>query len=605
MWRDHVAGRKILLLLDDALDSDQVRPLLPGTAGCLALVTSRRRLRALDDDLAIGLDAMPPDVAVRLLLRLADRRDLRPDDPALAEIAATCGCLPLALGMAARRLHYHPAWSAGDLAADLREAHQRLGLLRTEQLSVAATFRLSYQDLTIDQQRMFRRLGLHPGPDFDAYAAAALDDIGIEAARRVLDDLYDHYLVSELARGRYRFHDLIREYAHRAAEEDRSSERIAAADRLLDYYLHVARLADRRIGRAAPVVAIAPPKHVPAMHSDSEALAWMEAERVNLDATAQFAASRDRPGHAAAIPAASHEFLRRHGRWREGLAMDRLAVTAARRGDGQLAEARALADLADMQFLTDDLPAAIGSLKQALDLYVSMGNRLGEANTLTQLGAVNLEAGDAPAASDLLAEAFKIYQAIGNRLGEANVLSQLGAVQEATGDLGAAEAGLTRALKLYRGLGERLGQAAALIRLGSVQNAGGQWAVAVSSVTAALDMYHDLGDRPGEARALNSLGELAAAAGRLEQARDYYQRALEIARSMAPREEARALEGLGRYRIGCSDREHGADLLRQALFIYQQIRPPQAERIERIRSDLGSFDEADPRQAAPPAVGSA
>ena len=589
MWRDHVAGRRILLLLDDALDSHQVRPLLPAAAGCLTLVTSRRRLTSLDDDVAISLDALPPDMAMRLLLRLADRRDLQEGDPALAEIAAACGCLPLALGMLARRLHHHPAWTAQDLAADLREARERLGKLRTEQLSVSAMLDLSYADLTTDQQRMFRRLGLHPGADFDAYAAAALDDIGIEAAADVLEGLYDHYLVSESAKGRYRFHDLIREYAHAVAEADRPGERIAAADRVLDYYLHVARLADRRIGRAAPVVAVVPPRHMPPMDSNAQAIAWLEAEHVNLHATAQFAAGRDRPGHAAAIPAATHEFMRRQGHWREGLAMERLAVAAARHGDGQLAEARALADLADMQYLTDDLPGATGNLERALDLYISMGNRLGEANTLTQLGTVRFAAGDPLSASDRLAEALKIYQAIGNRLGEANALTELGAMQEASGDLGAAEGGVTRALDLYTELGQRLGQAAALIRLGSVQATAGRPAAAVTSVTTALGLYHDGGDRPGEARALNSLGELATGAGTLEQAGDYYQRALAIARSMAPREEARALEGLGRCRIGGSEPEQGNVLLRQALDIYQQIRPPQTERIERILNDLGSF----------------
>ena len=170
-------GQRLLLVLDDADDSDQVRPLLPGTGGALVLITSRRRLTALDDATIISLDTLPPGDAAGLLARLAARPGLDPADPAISEIAALCGRLPLALGMVARQLYHHPAWTPAELAADLAGARDRLALMHAEDLSVAAAFDRSYQDLTAPEQKVFRCLGLHPGTDFDAYAAAALADV--------------------------------------------------------------------------------------------------------------------------------------------------------------------------------------------------------------------------------------------------------------------------------------------------------------------------------------------------------------------------------------------------------------------------------------------
>ena len=179
LWRDRLAERQLLLILDDAADSDQVRPLLPGAGGSLVLVTSRRHLSALEDATAVSLDTLPPGEAAALLVRLAARAGLSPDDPAVAEITRLCGYLPLAIGMVARQLHHHPAWTAAGRAAELAAARDRLELMATENLSVAAAFNLSYEDLTGDQQRLFRRLGLHPGTDIDGYAAAALDGTGL------------------------------------------------------------------------------------------------------------------------------------------------------------------------------------------------------------------------------------------------------------------------------------------------------------------------------------------------------------------------------------------------------------------------------------------
>ena len=248
LWRDRLAGRQLLLVLDDAASSEQVRPLLPGAGGSLVLVTSRRRLTALEDARTISLDTLPPGEAAGLLVRLAARPGLSPADPAVAEITRLCGYLPLAIGMLARQLHHHPAWSPTGRAAELAAAVDRLELLETENVSVAAAFDLSYADLTPDQQRLFRRLGLHPGADIDRYGAAALEGTGLAAARRGLEALYDQYLLTEPAPGRYRMHDLIREHARALADRlDPDDDLDQATDRLMNYYQETAARACRRL----------------------------------------------------------------------------------------------------------------------------------------------------------------------------------------------------------------------------------------------------------------------------------------------------------------------------------------------------------------------
>ena len=236
-WRDQVAGKKILLVLDDAASREQARPLLPGSAASLVLVTSRQRLTALADATVISLDTLPPDQAAVLLARLAARPGIRAEDAAVAEVTRLCGHLPLAIGMLASQLRHHPAWTTGQLADGLAYARDRLSLTYAGNLPVAAAFGLAYADLTPDEQRLFRRLGLIPVPDFDAHAAAALDGTTLDRAARRLGELHDLHLLTEPVSGRYRLHDLLREHARALAAADDTAESDAAAGRLLDYYL--------------------------------------------------------------------------------------------------------------------------------------------------------------------------------------------------------------------------------------------------------------------------------------------------------------------------------------------------------------------------------
>ena len=576
LWRDHLADKRLLLVLDDAAGHDQVRPLLPGTAGSLVLVTSRRHLTALEDVQVISLDTLPPDDAARLLVRLAARPGLDPGDNAVREISRVCGYLPLAVGMLARQLHHHPAWSAAGLAADLRAARHRLELMRAENLSVAAAFDLSYQDLTSAQQRLFRRLGLHPGTEIDAYAVAALDDSDLDATRRHLDGLYDHYLLAEPARGRYRMHDLIGEHARVLAAADPTADRDAALDRLLGYYLHTARSASRYLTRRIPAgpraSTVVPPAHTPDLSGSKDAAAWMDAESVNLHAAVGYAAAHGLPDYAIAIPAAMHGFLRYRGHLDEVVALHHVALDAARHAGDQIAEANALTDLGDIQHLTGAYPAATASLTRALEIHRSHGDKQGEAHALCILGYIQHLTGDNRTAVLSLTSALDLYRGHGDRLGEAGTLAYLSEVQVATGDYPAAKASLTRALELHHDLGTQVQEAAVLNFLGVVQQATGEYQAAAATQARALQLQREVGNRLAEAKTMRDLGLAQRAAGDYTAATTSLTRALELDRDLGHRiGEARAVHHLSTIQHLTGDYSGAAAGLARALELYRDL----------------------------------
>jgi len=585
-WRDHVAGKQILLLLDDASGHEQIRPLLPGTAGSLVLVTSRRRLTALDDAAVISLDVLSSGEAAALLVRLAARPGLRAEDPGVGEITGLCGYLPLAIGMLARQLRHHPAWTVGQLGADLAAARDRLALMHAENLSVAAAFGLSYTDLTPDQQRLFRRLGLHPGPSIDAYAAAALDATSPETARRHLDQLYDHHLITEPAPGRYQLHDLLREHACTLAAADDPVASNEAIGRLLDYYLHTALAAGQHFTpwasacrRPAPCV---PPAQAPGVSTLGQAAAWLDAERANLHAAADYAADSGRSPHAIAMAAAMGGFLIARGHWDQSTALHQTALAAARRADDRLGEADTLAELGIVQRETGDYPAATASWARARALYGDAGDLPGQANVLNQLGFLHVLTGDYPAAAASHDQALALACRAGDRLTEAAALINLGVLQQLTGDYAAAAASHLQALALCCDLGNLQGQAYALNDLGLVQQETGDYPAAAASHQQALSLFADLGNRLGQAAALNRLGELATRTANTAQAREDHAQALAIARDIgAAPEEARALEGLGQAHLRDGNPGEAATQLRQALTIYQRIGAPAAQRVQK------------------------
>jgi tetratricopeptide (TPR) repeat protein/transcriptional regulator with XRE-family HTH domain len=475
LWRDRLAERQLLLVLDDAASSEQVRPLLPGTGASLVLVTSRRHLSALEDAIAISLDTLPADEAAALLVRLSGRPALNPADPAVSEIIRSCGYLPLAIGMVARQLHHHPAWSLAGRAVELAAARDRLEMMATENLSVAAAFDLSYADLTQDQQQLFRRLGLHLGADIDAYAAAALDDTGLSAARRGLEALYDQYLLTEPAQGRYRLHDLIRAYARGLAGHlDPERDRDEAIGRLLDYYQRTAASAESLLAlHTRPALACAAgaePVAVPVLADREQALTWARAERASLLACLDHLTGTGQPGRVIALTA---------------------GIAALLRHDGLSAEA--IIRHATALELTGDYPAAVRDQEEALGIYRGIGDRHDQANALGYLGMVRRTTGDYPGAARDLGESLSLFRALGNRGGEVTVLNESGTLHRVCGDLDQAGSIHQQALDLAREIGSSWDEAHALAGLGRCALASGHAAEAEANLRQALEIFQRIG----------------------------------------------------------------------------------------------------------------
>ena len=580
LWRERVAGRQLLMVLDDASGSRQVRPLLPYSSGSAVIVTSRQMLTALPGTVRIPVGELAPDEAAGLFAATAARPDVHPEDDAVAAIVDLCGYLPLAISLTAGQLRYHDSWTAASLADDLAGAGDRLSLMAAEYESVGAAFALTYQNLAPDLQRLFRRLGLHVGADFDIYAAAALDDAAPERTRGRLDRLFGHHLVDEPQHGRYRCHELIREQSRLLAAAEPAAERAAIRRRLLDYYLHTARAADVYFARrpAAPALPAGTkvPAHAPAFRTRPDALAWMSAERLNLHAAAGAAASPEHLGYAGVIASALHGFLRTEGYFDQARDLFGTVIGAARACADRVREADALTDLANVERLADHYQAAAEHLDQALALYRADGQgRLGEATALLNLGSERYSVADYRAATDNFTMALKLFRDHGDRLGEVTALDHTGVVQHARGDLPAARASLTAALARCGNFGNDFAEASALNHLGIVQQAYGEYRAALASQQRSIALYIAQGDRRGEATARNNLaavqlelGDHAEAARNLAQARKLYQD-LGIQHG-----EANVLNHLGMVRHATGDYAAAIGCQTLAMKIYRRLGDP-------------------------------
>jgi tetratricopeptide (TPR) repeat protein len=590
LWRDRLAGKRVLLVLDDAMGQSQVEPLLPAGQGCLTLITSRRRLVALDGALPLALDTLEPDKAAELFCILAHRAPTGTDRALVAETVRLCGYLPLAIVLLAGRLAHHARWTIAQVAADFAAAQDRLGELDIGERAVYAAFTMSHGNLPPELQRLFRRIGLHPGPDIDAYAAAALDDIPMATVRRRLEALFVDHLLDETAAGRYRMHDLLREYARSLAGDDPAEDRRAAIDRLLDYYQCAGGAADRYLARETrphPPADDTVSTGKPRLSSHGDALAWIRAERANLLACLDYVASSNQPSRVIGLTSVLSGLLRVDGPWPDAIALHQRAVTAAQRSGDRLGEANALNDLGLVRYWTDDYPGASDLQQQALTIYREIGDRLGEARALTDLGRVRYSTDDYPDATDLQQQALMICREIGHSRGEAEALHCLGRVRYWTGDYPGSADFQQQALTIYREIGDRAGEAEALHCLGRVRYRTGDYPSSADLQQQALTINRDIGDRVGEASALTDLGWVRYWTGDYPGSAELQQQALTIYREIGnPRGEANALHCLGRVHYVTGGYPGSADLQQQVLAIYRDIGDRNGE--ARALSCLGS-----------------
>ncbi|MFE7487117.1 BTAD domain-containing putative transcriptional regulator [Kitasatospora sp. NPDC057541] len=420
LYRSLLADRRVLVLLDNARNAEQVRPLLPGSAGSLALVTSRDGLAGLtacDGARRLVLDVLPQPDAVELLARITGADRTRAEPRAAAELAAACGHLPLALGIAAGRLAERPHRTLVDHAAELRDAEDRLTALQIDgdaTSAVRVAFDLSYRALRPTAQRLFRLLGLAPGSRISTAAAAALSGSAPAATRPVLDRLAAAHLLHPAGPDRYRLHDLLRCYAaDRATAETAPADRAAARERLCSWYLHHAEAAARLLTprrRRLPLTAAGPWYEPPGFTTPAEARQWCESEHSHLLETVRYAAEHGLDGHAWQLPVALWGHFRAGPYLADWMEADRSAVAAARRIGDRGGEGRARNDLAAALSAQGRHEPALGELRTARALLASVGDRAGEADVLGNLGRQSLLTEQYEAAGTYFREALAILR---------------------------------------------------------------------------------------------------------------------------------------------------------------------------------------------------
>ncbi|MFG2956383.1 cyclophane-containing RiPP biosynthesis TPR protein HaaT [Streptomyces sp. NPDC048291] len=576
MWRSRLAGKKALLILDNAASYRQLEPLLPGGSGCLVLVTSRRRLVA-SEEVVMSVEALPPDHAVDLFVRLSGRPADGIDRGVVDELVRLCGCLPLGVSLLAARLRHHPSWTAEDLRGRLVAARDRLGELRAGERAVTATFDLSYRDLAPERQRFFRQLGFFPGTDLDTHVGAALGEVSVLAARRHLEALYDDHLIDEQPGSRYRLHDLLRDYARGlAVEGDSMDDHVQAVERVCTYYLAALTAANGHIVRSGAAVPPAPDGssrvETPALGSRTEALSWLEAERANILAAVRQANTLALHDLVVRLAAAMAPFLRQAGPWDQAVGLHRTAAEAARHTGDQRARGDALAELGVVRRFMAAYPQAIEALNDAVTAYEAVDERRGKADALNQLGIVWYLTADNADAARAQAEALALYRELGYRLGQANALADLGMTRRQMSRFDAAVETQSEALTIYRELGDRYGEANSLRDLGVVHCLMGAYEVAARHHQEAFDIYLELDDREHQAYALNELGVVRRLTGDTEGARTAHSQALTHFTELGDRfGRANSIRHLGAVERVAGDATEAIRLLEEALDVYREL----------------------------------
>ncbi|MFC9995906.1 ATP-binding protein [Nocardia sp. NPDC127526] len=574
MWRDRLSGRRVLLVLDDARDHAQIEPLLPGGRECLTLVTSRRRLIALDEALPLALEVLDPGPAIDLFTRLANRAPAtNTDQVAVAELVRLCGYLPLAIVLLAGRLAHHATWSLTGLADQFAAATDRLTELQAGNRAVRAAFTVSYQSLTLRQQRVFRRLGLHPGPHIDAEAVAALADLPLLAAREELEALYTDHLIDEIVPGRYRLHDLLRVYTLTLTRDDPASENNQALGRLLDYYQSTALIADRWLAcRTCPTVATPlPPSLTPEFGDEIQAMAWMRLERANLLACLEYIALHQ-PSRMVRLTELLAGLLERDGPWPLAEQLHQRAAEAAEQLGKQAAHASALDDLGTIKWRSGDFEQAANLHQRALAIFRETGNRLGQANALNNLGLLRRTTGDPVQAVDLHQRALAIFRETGNCLGQGKALNSLGNVHLLIGEYGRAAHLYKQALTIFQKIGNCFGRASTLNNLALLHQDAGEYGEAADLFKQALMIYQVTGNRLGEANSFNNLGLVCRDTGDYAQAADLSRQALTIFQETGNRHgQAGALNSLGNVSWYIGKNEQAIYLYEQALTIFREL----------------------------------
>jgi tetratricopeptide (TPR) repeat protein len=571
-WRNRLAGKKVLLVLDDAAGRAQVEPLLPGTAGCLVLITSRLAVIVLDGARQLSLSILPPDPAIELFRRLADR----PQDGAnaIAKLAELCGYLPMAITVLAGRLALHPRWDITAFTDDFAAARDRLAELATEDLEdleVAAAFEMSYQHLPETRQRLFRLLGLHPGTDIYASAAAALTDVPLGQCRRELEALYNVHLIDELGRDHYRFHDLIREYARKLTNHDDPGGH-QAIKQLLDYYLDRTDKADKSL-RALPGTPV--PKD---FESRDHALTWLDTERPNLIAAVSLAESTGLYRAAMQLPLNLDMYLRWRRNFDELRCIALISLDAAGRLGDQHSQGLALANLGAARWELRRFDEALAACQAAVKIFRETGERHSEGLALTNLGIALWKLRRFDEAVGACRAAVKIFRETGESHGEGHALANLAAALVEERRFEEAIQACRDALTIFRETGERHGEGVALDNLAAALAGQCRFEEAISACRAAVKIYRETGDRHGEGHALANLGAALREESQFDEAITACRDAAAIFKQTGdPHHQGVALANLAAALAGQCQFDEAITACRDAAAIFRQAGDPHGE----------------------------
>jgi DNA-binding SARP family transcriptional activator/tetratricopeptide (TPR) repeat protein len=584
-YRTLLADRRVLVVLDNAGSADQVRPLLPGGPGCLALVTSRDRLDSLvvhEGAARLRLEPLPPGEAQALLARGIGADRAAADPGSVAELARLCAHLPLALRIAAANLAAGRTGLAGYLAQLRAGRLDRLAVAGGGQAAVRATFDLSYAALADPARRLFRRLGCVPGVELTVPVAAALTGADPLAAGRALDELAAAHLLSELAPGRFGTHDLLRDYAAGLAGGMPPGDPEETRAALTGWYLAGAGAAASRIQPdqlRLPDAGDPPPAAGgPEWDQPARAVAWLDAERGNLVLLARHAADHGPAPAAWRLAHTLRAYLARGGHAAELRAIARAGLAAAGTAGDLTGQAAARLALGTGQLVQQRYPAAIEQFQQAAGAAGAAGWDEGAAVALTNLATAYQGAGRRGEAAEQYAAALALHERLGRPDRQAAVLCNLGNTRWELGELDRAADHLTRGLELFRAHGSRAWQAIALNNLGIIRLEQGRPDTALEHLTEALAINQEIGNRVSEAGTIRALADVHREAGRHAPALELAETAVRLARELQHRAlEAAALNTVAAVhrRDGRPDRALAPD--RDALALVRRTAQPHLE----------------------------
>jgi DNA-binding SARP family transcriptional activator/Tfp pilus assembly protein PilF len=537
LYRSLLAGKRMLILLDNARTVAQVRPLLPGAPGCLVLVTSRDQLGplvAIDGAYPLNVALLSPVEARELLDRRLGRDRTSAEPAATDEIVTQCAGLPLALAIAAARAATRPALPLARLADELGAGESGLDAFvgADPAADVRAVFSWSYRALSDGAARLFRLLSLHPGPDIGGPAAASLCALTRRQAAPLLRELVEASLLTEHVPDRYSFHDLLRVFAAElSAGEDREPDRMAATRRILDHYLQTAYAGAALLSanRGAIALAEAAPGTDPEeLSGHDDAMDWFTAELPGLTATVRHAAQTGFHRHTWQLAWAMSVVLLRQGRWNDHETLLTIAVDAAERLGDRAARAQATHCLGLGYARAGRFDDAEPVLRRALDLFEQVGDRVNQARVHSALVWSAETRGDLPAALRLAQQGLALYQSAGHATGHAEALGDVGWIHALIGDYAEALTCCEQALVMHHQLGHREAEAATWDSLGYIHRRIGDHRRAVTDYQRAIEIHADLGDRYNRAVATESLGDVHHDAGDSEAADRTWRAALAI-----------------------------------------------------------------------------